>query len=504
MGVEAGVHTSGPLGFLRFPFFYRPHYVLLLLGNAAIAAIVALLLYHLAALGMTTWARLPLLPARCGCSVSVMTRSGWWPSSCAAPAPRSEPVAALVAPAGPAWLAALLLDLGAAPRPPTSRDRFSSMADDPRRRVGSAGTARTARARRVRELRPPHRRAGPMGGVAARRLGTVRDAHLRFPGGYAESFSQAGSPAQAGILILSVLLFLALDGFRAWRSPDRFEALVGWGALGTLVWMTAKGGLCGRTGFTRCGPSRPSACFSRSTSSPAATNGSPSRLAFLLLALGLPGLFIVVAAGMPPKRPSLEVRLNTFSSFLRKGWPSPRLRTLGRAARSPPRSRARGLPTGSVGVFGSCQSLLLGHAGRHVVLPIVAPYEIWSPWTSRREREFLLGPEAPDYLLYTGSPASAELALTLAARYAEVERRPSYWLLRRRPVPPERAQACRPRDQRRRRGPHGVPPDWRTAPAVVEVRYTKTFTNTLISAVYQPPEAFLVLFRDRLPSRRSA
>lgn len=58
---SSALHTSGPLGFLLFPFFHRPTYVLLVLGNAAVAAAVALLLYHLAGLGMATWARLPFV-----------------------------------------------------------------------------------------------------------------------------------------------------------------------------------------------------------------------------------------------------------------------------------------------------------------------------------------------------------------------------------------------------------------------------------------------------------
>jgi hypothetical protein len=110
-----------------------------------------------------------------------------------------------------------------------------------------------------------------------------------------------------------------------------------------------------------------------------------------------------------------------------------------------------------------------------------------------------MGPDAPDYLLYTASPASAELALALSARYAEVERRPSYGLLRRRPAPlgvNKRVVFDAGVDADRR---IEIPSDWRTGPAVAEVRYTKTLTNTLISAVYQPPEAFLVLFKGPTP-----
>jgi hypothetical protein len=216
-------------------------------------------------------------------------------------------------------------------------------------------------------------------------------------------------------------------------------------------------------------------------------------------ALGLWGLFLVVVAGMPPRRLSIEVRLDRFGAFLREGMAASAANDARARSEVAAAIQSPWPPTGSVAVFGSYQSLLLGHAGRRVVLPIVVPYEIWSPWTSRREREFLMGPDAPDYLLYTGSPASGELALTLTARYAEVERRPSYGLLRLRPAPlnvNKRVVFEASVDAGHR---IEIPADWRHGPAVAEVRYTKTLTNTLISAVYQPPEAFVVLFKGPTP-----
>ena len=55
------LHTSGPLGFLRFPVFYEPTYVLLLVGNGAIAATAALLLYEIARPRLSLWARVPFV-----------------------------------------------------------------------------------------------------------------------------------------------------------------------------------------------------------------------------------------------------------------------------------------------------------------------------------------------------------------------------------------------------------------------------------------------------------
>jgi hypothetical protein len=492
------LHTSGPLGFLRFPFFYRPTYVLLLLGNAAIAAAVALLLYHLTGLGVPTWARLPFV-AGATWTFSLSDDPVWLFALL---------VSQLLIPGvsrsqhwslrpDPRWLTwPLLLDLGVCAVAANVKGSFLLMAGV----LAAELTVLELRGRRAPALsasfvllvavlaRLAGMRIGDWGPYTKHIIGSLS--------GYAESFSQAGPRAQGGVLIMSVFLFLAFAAFHAWHSPDRFEALVRWGALATLVWMVAKGPLIRQDGIHQLRAiTSLGAFFAIYVVARRDEWGLRGRVACLLPALALSALFVVVVAGTPPRRLSIELRLNRFSSFLREGMAAPTAKDARARNEAAAKLQSAWSPTGSVAVFGTDQSLLLGHSGRRVALPIVASYEIWSPWTSRREREFLMGPDAPDYLLYTASPASGELALALAARYSEAERRPHYGLLRRRPAPLDVNKRVVFESSVDAGHRIEIPPDWRKGPAIAEVRYTKTLTNTLISAVYQPPEAFLVLFK---------
>ena len=492
------LHTSGPLGFLRFPYFYRPTYVLLLVGNAVIATAVALLLYHLAGRGMSAWVRLPFV-AGAVWTLSLSDDAIWlfallvsqvlipevsrsrrwtlWPDT--------------------RWLTwPLLLNLGVCALAANVKGPFLLMAG-----VLAAELA----ALELRGRRAPAVSASfvlvvaviaRVAGLGIGDWGPYTKHLIDSLSGYAESFSMAESPAQAGLLMVSVFLFLAFAGFRARRCPGRLEALIRWGALATLVWLDAKGALV-RQDWAHQMPAIASLAtfFVVYVVVRRHEWNLRGRVACLMSALGFSVLFVVALAGAPPGRLSLGEHLNKFGTFLREGMAAAEAMDTRARRRVAAEIQSPWPSTASVAVFGSYQSLLLGYSGRRVALPIVASYEIWSPWTSRREREFLMGPDAPDYLLYTASPASGELALSLTARYAEVERRSRYVLLRRRPAPlnvTKRVVFEASVDPGQR---IEIPPDWRKGPAVAEVRYTKTFTNALISAVYQPPEAFLVLFK---------
>ncbi|MGH2368963.1 MAG: hypothetical protein ACRDI2_12255, partial [Chloroflexota bacterium] len=61
-GTDA-LHTSGPLGFLRFPFFFPPTYPLLLLGAAALGTTLALLLDAAARRSLPTGLRVAFVVA---------------------------------------------------------------------------------------------------------------------------------------------------------------------------------------------------------------------------------------------------------------------------------------------------------------------------------------------------------------------------------------------------------------------------------------------------------
>jgi hypothetical protein len=174
------------------------------------------------------------------------------------------------------------------------------------------------------------------------------------------------------------------------------------------------------------------------------------------------GLFVVAVAGTPPSRLSIEFHLNKFGSFRRKGCHAPRGRMRereGGRGRNPEPVGPQA-PSPSSAATNPCSSA----AGQRVALPIVASYEIWSPWTSRREREFLMGPGAR-LPAHTASPASGELALTLSAPYTRGRAPRGFG----RPLPRTRRvfEASVDADHRIE-----IPPDWRPGPAVAEVRYT--------------------------------
>ena len=106
-----------------------------------------------------------------------------------------------------------------------------------------------------------------------------------------------------------------------------------------------------------------------------------------------------------------------------------------------------------------------------------------------------MGRNAPEYLLYTTSPASAELALAITRAYAEVDRGLQFRLLHRRAIPlnvRKRVVFDKLVDAR-----HTVeiPREWRDHAVIAEVRYQKTFSNAVLSLLYQPAESLVVLFQ---------
>lgn len=493
------LHTSGPLGFLRFPVFYEPTYFLLLFGNALVAAATALLLDHLVGRGVALWARLPIVAAATW-MLSISDEGIWLIAF-----PVSQLLIPKVTPSRrwslrpqadwTSW--PLVLSLVVCAVAANMKGTFLLMA---------AVLAAELAALELSGRRLPVISASFVLAIA----GIAWSAGLGFEdwgpyarhildslSGYAESFVLAGSVAQGAALIVSVMLLLAVDAFQARRSSNRFEALVRWGALAVLVYMNAKGALVRQDFIHELRAAASLGAFFMAYVVVRRHEWDPrSRLVASATALGLATLFIVAFAAKVEAagHSNFTLPLGQFKAFRRRG--------MGAAAALDARARSEveaaidrpWSPTGSVAVFGSYQSLLLGYSGPRVMFPIVASYEVWSPWTSRRQRDFLRGPDAPDYLLYTESPTSGELALTLAARYAEVERRPAFELLRRRPVPLSLHKRVVFEGNVAARDRIEVPADWRNGPAVAEVRYAKTFFNTVISAFYQAPEAFLVLF----------
>jgi hypothetical protein len=321
--------------------------------------------------------------------------------------------------------------------------------------------------------------------------------------GYAESFSQAESLPLALLLISSVAAIIALDACRVRRCPERVAAVVRWIAVALLLWMSVKGALVRHDGPHWIRAIGTLAAFVAIYIVVHRREWGPwMRVASAVPAMALGVAFFLATVDAVP-RISLERQMNRVGTFFRDGAAFPAAKDAEARVAMEAEIRRSSLADGSVGVFGTWHSLLLGYSGPHVALPVVASYEIWSPWTSRREQEFLLGPEAPDYLLYTASPVSAEVAVTLARRYEEIERRPRYLLLRRRPqslAVNKRVVFDATVDDRRA---IAIPAEWRTGPAVAEVRYTKTLANTVISTIHQPPKPFSCCPARPATSRRS-
>ena len=499
------LHTSGPLGFLRFPFFYPPTYALLFLGAAVLALVLALLIDDVVRRTVPMWLRL-LIVGSTTWILSFNDDAGWLlvllMSHILIPNLTRRPHWSLRP--DPSWSTwPLLLDLAACAIAANVKGTFLLMAG-----VIAAEVA-------ILEL---WGRRAPVvsGGFVILIVVLARLSGLRFGdwgpyaqhiigslSGYPESFSRAGSPLLAGLLVSAVLAFLTLAASSARHSATRFDAIVRCSALALLLWMIAKGALVRQDRAHEIRSIMALAIFFMLYVVAHCRDWRlQTKVLTLLPALGLGALFVLPKSEPPPAPPTTARHLQKFSSFVLEGT-GPAMARDAQARREVAREIKRPWPpTSSIAVFGTYQSLALGHPGRYVTLPIVAPYEIWSPWTSRRERDFLMSPAAPDYLLYTTSPASAELALALTARYAEIERGLRHRLLQRRPMP---------LTVKRRVVFEGdvdagvlleIPPEWQTGPAIAQVYYTKTFTSTLLSSLYQPPEAFIVLFHGRTPFAR--
>ena len=315
-------------------------------------------------------------------------------------------------------------------------------------------------------------------------------------GGYAQAFALAGSGKRPALLVATVLLMLAIIVQDAWRAPKRAQPLLRVGFLAALVGLVVKAALVRQDpvhemrAFAALG-----VLFACHVARHALQWPTRTKLLASLSAAGF-AVLLAVTAETPF---AIVHQAGELASFMRDGTTVlaqqdrlARAEAAGKVPRPWP-------PDSSVAAFGSYQSLLLGHRGHRVAMPFVASYEIWSPWASRRERKFLTGSGAPDYLLYTASPASAAVALALTARYEEVDRGAGYRLLRRREHPLPLTQRLLFAGDLVAAQRFVLAPQWRSRTLIAEVRYIPTLLTRAMSALYQPPQAFLVLFKSAEP-----
>ena len=384
------LHTSGPLGFLRFPYFHDQTYWLLIIGNAAVAAAMALVLDEIARARVRRWIRLPVVMA--GMAILASTDEAVWLFSMLAPQllipsvswPRlwsTQPDAG--------WFSwPFLVSLAASGFAANTKGLFLLM----------AGVLVVQPA--LLEL---HGRRVPivsiglvlwigawptLAGFRMEDWGPYAHHVVESVIGYAESFSQAGSPVRATILIASVGFFVMLTARLAVRCDDRFSGLVRWSALTMLVWIAAKGALVRQDWQheTRVAAALGIFFGFYVLAQRVDLRAVAGRL-YLAPPVGVGVVFILswIGALQYPlttvqHRPTMAQQRGTLLSFLTRGSRA--------AERDADARRAVETiiqnpwpPTSSIAAFGSYQSLLLGHPARRITLPVVASYEIWSPWT---------------------------------------------------------------------------------------------------------------------------
>jgi hypothetical protein len=493
------LHTTGPLGFLRFPFFHPDTFALLILGLGALGATLALLIHEVVRRTLPTWLHIPVVLGTTWV-VSFNDDAGWMLIllmshlllPCVTP---SASWSLRPAPPWAAWPTPLGLAVSAAAA--NVKGTLILMA---------AGVAVEIAALELGSRRAPVASASFVAGIGL--IPLLTGFHLGdWPAylehiwgslsGYPESFSKAGSLPTAVLLVSGVLAFLALAARSGPNGTGRFVLVVRCGALALLLlWIVAKGALV-RQDLTH---------EIRAVMVIALFYGLFVVMHFRAWSRGVAALallpaVVLVSIILPPKSEPMQMRsrplqrAHPFLSFLRTRKAVPITRDAQARREVALQVPHPWTPANSIAVFGTYQSLALSHPGRYVTLPIIAPDEVWSPWTSRRERDFLTGPEAPDYLIYTTSPTSAELALALNARYEQIDRGPHHRLLRHRLLPLSVSRRLILDREVDAGDTIPISPDWRESPLVAEISYTKTIPNLLISSLYQPPEAFVVLLQ---------
>ena len=496
-GTAGALHTGGPLGFLRFPVFYQPTYAAFIIGNACVGAAAGLVIDEIARVHLKKWARIPFVAAMVWI-LSVSDEAVWGflllvPQILIPAFSRSE---RWTVRSDSRWLRwPLVINLAACAVAINAKGSFLLMGA----LVGAEILLWELFARRLPLVsaafagiialiaRLSGFRISDWGPYTKHILGSVI--------GYAETFSILDPMWDAALLSFSAMWLIAIAACSARHSHGRLQAAVRWSLFAMLLWMNVKAALIRPDTIHQVRAITLLTVFFAVYAAAYWNQWSRrTKISSFLPALCLAALFVRAVRDL-----ELMPNLAEFASLLQQGVAPAEAEDAMMRTKVAEQIKSPWSSTSSVAVFGTYQSLLLGHPGRLLNLPVIASYEIWSPWTSRLERDFFLNSNPPDYLVYTASPSSAEVACTLTSVYEEVERGQQYRLLRRRPVPLTVTRRAVLEENIDAGDVVELEPEWRTGPAIVEVRYTKTFLHSVLSALYQPAEAYLVLFEGRKP-----
>jgi hypothetical protein len=146
-----------------------------------------------------------------------------------------------------------------------------------------------------------------------------------------------------------------------------------------------------------------------------------------------------------------------------------------------------------VGVVGTFRVPTIAHGIDEAVPPVVAHYEVWSPWTVGLFEDYLQSEDrAPDYMIRSAEFPAATNEITLARYYDEIDKGRWYRVLQRRTVP-RRVRVTPIIDQPIEFGEEiRIPREFRHRLLVATVDLRLNWKGRLLATLYQPPSSYLI------------
>jgi hypothetical protein len=164
--------------------------------------------------------------------------------------------------------------------------------------------------------------------------------------------------------------------------------------------------------------------------------------------------------------------------------------------------RAHALPVeknAEIGTVGTFQSPITAHGLDAVQLPVVAHYEVWAPWLVARTNAFLASAEAPRYLVRSASFASASTEIELARHFEVVHKSKKFELLEKR----YRPLLVKTRPVLKTKLKWGevlkLEPEMKKRLLIARVDLEPTFNHAVARTALYPPFVWLDLIRKGRP-----